>query len=128
MKNFTITYSFYLVLKSKRVKVDEVEIKGNSVMDCSRKAFDKKLEIQRRKGGEIIYKKDKVVKEKKVRKKKDNIDLNVKSKDLSANDAIEYIKNHELDVLVNGQFLSEDEDRVTVTNAFESKQKQNKEQ
>lgn len=127
MKNFTITYSFYLVLKSKRVKVEEAEILGNSVMDCSRQAFEKKREIEKRKGGEIVYKKKKVTKEKKVRRKKDNVDLNVKSKNLSANDAIDYIKNHELDVLINGEFLSEDEDRVTVTNAFESKQKQNEE-
>jgi len=122
MNNFKIVFEFFILLRNKKKKVHEETISGNSILDCSRKAFEVKTRLQGQKGKTVTYKKKKINKEKKIEAESKDKELAVKSKDYSANDAINYIKENSYDFLVETQFLSEDEDRVTVTNAFEQKQ------
>lgn len=59
----------------------------------------------------------------------ENVDIATKSKDMSAEDAIKFIKENSFTYLKNGNFISDNEDRITVINAYskkEEKQSNNK--
>jgi len=123
MTKYKILFTFYALLNPRRkVEIDTESIIGNSVLDCSRKAFEHKQKLESQRGGEIVYKKTKVekIKERRIPKSK-KIDLEVESSELSAEDAIRFINENDMETIQNGGFISEDEDRVTVLRALNNK-------
>jgi len=116
--NYKVIFEFFKYLNhNKKVMVREHIIEGNSVMECSRKAFEFKRKIESEIGGEILYKKKKVIKKKPTIKKSDDEGDSIKSKDLTAKNAIDHISSND-DI---EEFLSIDEDRTTVINAYNKK-------
>lgn len=125
MTTYKVTFKFYIILDSvgkKTVKDDHV-IEGNSVLDCSRKAFMKKRDLEHSIGKEVLYTK------KNIKKVKDDdipeeekIDSNYSSDDMYADEAIKFIKNNDLEYLKKIEFMHDEEDRSTVIGAYNKKQ------
>lgn len=126
MTTYKIDFWFYKVLnRTMKTKIDSKQIEGQSVLACARKAFEYKQELEKKRNCEIVYKKNSVEKiRKRSVRKEERIDIDDRSMDLSAKDAIDFINNNTIEFLEKSEFISEEEDRITVMNAFNKKQKQ----
>lgn len=95
----------------------DINAEVNSDIDDLQKRINKKFSykvVKRELITEDIV--DKVVKE-----EKEFEDIKTKSKQMSAEDAIDFIKSNDYTYLVERNFLSDDENRITVKNAMENK-------